>query len=142
MTQKHKETVAAFIEAIWNRQDWAQLEQFLHPAYQDHSLPPALLPGPDGLQQWVQATSAAFKHTTYLEDLLAEGDRCVAKIRMEMEHIGLWRGIAPTGMAVQTSGYRQFRLQDGKIIEAWALIDGQTLENQLRQTAHGCVRMQ
>jgi len=35
-------------------------------------------------------------------------------------------------------GYRLFKIKDGKIIEHWALIDGQAIENQLKDASHGC----
>lgn len=34
--------------------------------------------------------------------------------------------------------YRYYRLQDNKIIEHWALIDGNAIENQLKDAAKGC----
>lgn len=65
---------------------------------------------------------------------MTEGSKCVLRIKMQMKHIGAWRGIPATGMEVSTSGYRMFRVQDGKIIEHWALVDGSAVERQLRGT--------
>lgn len=57
---------------------------------------------------------------------------------MILKHIGSWRDIKPTGINLHTTGYRCFKLKDGKIIEHWALIDGQSIENQLKETSHSC----
>jgi predicted ester cyclase len=60
------------------------------------------------------------------------------KIKMRLKHIGPWRDIAPTGIELHVIGYRHFKIKDGRIIEHWALIDGQAIENQLKKAAHGC----
>jgi len=73
-----------------------------------------------------------------VEDHVTEGDKCVLRIKMQMTHIGTWRGIPATGMEVSTSGYRMFRVQNGKIIEHWALVDGSALESQLKGMEHAC----
>jgi hypothetical protein len=130
--------VLQFIEEIWNRQLTDTLGNFLHPAFTDHALPAPLTPDVGGLRQWINLTSASFIHRTIVEDHVTEGDKCVLRIRMQVTHIGTWRGIPATGMEVSTSGYRMFRVQDGKIIEHWALVDGSALESQLRGTEHAC----
>lgn len=130
--------VADFIATIWNDRRLEELDRFLHPDFTDHSLPPSLTPDAAGLQNWVRTTSEAFDHRTIIDDQVTEGDKSVVRVRMEMTHIGEWRGIPATGIAATTRGYRQFRIADGKIIEQWDLIDGATLENQLRNTTHGC----
>jgi predicted ester cyclase len=130
--------IAAFIEQIWNQQQFDQLPFFLHPGFTDHSLP---VPFPDnvqGLQQWIQATSQSFDHHTTIEQQITEGDRSVVKINMQLTHIGEWRGLAPTGKIASAKGFRLFRVHDGKIIEHWGLLDGNSIENQLNGTTHGC----
>ena len=75
---------------------------------------------------------------TDILDQVTEGDKTVLRIRMKLKHTGTWRGIEPTGIELDTMGYRQFKVKDGKIIEHRALIDGETIENKLRDTAHSC----
>jgi predicted SnoaL-like aldol condensation-catalyzing enzyme len=130
--------VLQFIEEIWNRQLTSSAGDFLHPAFIDHSLPDSLPTGAEGLQKWVQLTSASFIHRTIVEDHVTESDKCVLRITMQLTHIGTWRGKPATGMEVSTSGYRMFRVQDGKIIEHWALVDGSALESRLRGAEHAC----
>jgi predicted ester cyclase len=60
------------------------------------------------------------------------------KFSMELEHTGAWREIEPTGAIVYAVGYRCFEIEAGKIRAHWALLDGNAIENQLRQTTHGC----
>jgi len=70
--------------------------------------------------------------------MVCEDNSVMIKIRMQLKHIGEWRGIESTGATIDTIGYRYFKLADNKIIEHWALIDGNRIENQLKQTNHGC----
>jgi predicted ester cyclase len=121
--------VAAFINDVWNNGATPDL----HPSFVDHSLPPALGDNAASLATWVAQTSMAFEHRTLIEDQVTEGDKSVVRITMRMKHIGTWRDIPATGKEVQTRGYRLFRIADGKIIEHWALIDGNALETQLRR---------
>jgi predicted ester cyclase len=136
---QHTRTLAQdFINIGWNQGQLAALAQFLHPDFVDYSLPPALPANAEGLRQWVQDTSASFEHHTTIEEQVTEGEKTMLKIRMQLRHVGPWRGIAPAGAEVSTVGYRFLQLQDGKIIGHWALIDGNAIENQLRQTSQGC----
>lgn len=135
---ENKELIQHFIEEIWNGRNFERLQEFLHSDFKDHSLPAGFQGNMIGLQNWVLATSASFKHRTHIEEQVTEKDKSVLKIRMNLKHIGKWREIEPTGLEVQTVGYRLFKMEEGKILEHWALIDGQSIENQLRQSFHGC----
>lgn len=130
--------VAGFIRDIWNERRFDRLLHYLHPAFIDHSLPPALPPGVSGLEQWIRLTGQSFEHQTSIEEQVTEPGKSILKIRMELRHIGEWRGIAATFHEVTAVGYRCFRVEDGRIIEHWALIDGNAIENQLRETEQGC----
>jgi predicted SnoaL-like aldol condensation-catalyzing enzyme len=127
-----------FIEQIWNKRSFEMLDDFLHPAFKDHSLLPVLSPDKEGLKKWITATGIAFEHETVIEDHVAEDDQIMLRIKMKLKHIGVWRGIEPTGIELYTNGYRHFKIKDERIIEHWALIDGETIENQLKEASHGC----
>lgn len=130
--------VSDFIEQIWNNRNFDKLDDFIHFDYKDNSLPDTFPANEEGLKKWIVATSASFKHKTTIEDHVSEGDKIILKIRMMLEHTGSWRGIDPTGMEVTIQGYRFYKLKEGKIIESWALVDGQALESQLKGAINGC----
>lgn len=87
---------------------------------------------------WITGTGMSFDHRTVIEDQVTEGDKSMIKFRMFLKHIGKWRGIAPTSLELSTVGYRYFKLDEGKISEHWALLDGNSIENQLKESALGC----
>lgn len=134
----HATLAQRFIAEIWNDGLFEKLPELLHPDFVDHSLPPAFSPDADGLRKWIANTSASFAHHTVIEAQVTEGAHSILQIRMELEHTGPWRGMEATGTRLVTRGFRYFTFKDGKIITHQAVIDGQTIENSLRQTTHGC----
>jgi predicted ester cyclase len=58
-----------------------------------------------------------------VEDLVAEGDKVVARWTSVGTHSGDFMGISPTGRQVTTSGITIFRLEGGKIVEEWSESD-------------------
>lgn len=134
----HRQLVADFITEIWNERRFDRLQQYLHPSFTDHSLPPGFSPDARGTEQWIRITSQSFDHRTLIDEQVTEPGRSILKILMELRHIGEWRGIAPTGLEITAVGYRCFRLAEGCIIAHWALIDGNAIENQLKGAAQGC----
>ncbi|PSR51895.1 hypothetical protein AHMF7605_28715 [Adhaeribacter arboris] len=138
MQQANHKLVSEFVEQIWNKQNFEKLDDFIHPEFKDFSLPPALTPDKEGLKNWIMATCASFEHKTVIEDQVTEGDKSIVKIRMELKHIGVWRDMPPTNLEVLTQGYRFFKIKAGKILEHWALIDGQAIESQLKGASNGC----
>ncbi|MEO6838644.1 MAG: ester cyclase [Ginsengibacter sp.] len=130
--------VADFINQIWNKKAFEKLDSFLHADFKDYSLPSTLPPGKEGTKKWIIGTGISFEHHTIIEDQVTEGDKSIIKIRMNLKHTGVWRDIEPSGIDIHTIGYRYFKLREGKIIEHWALIDGQAIENQLKSTVQDC----
>ena len=58
-----------------------------------------------------------------VEDLVAEGDKVVARWTSTGTHDGEFMGIPPTGKRITTSGITIFRLEGGKIVEEWSESD-------------------
>jgi predicted ester cyclase len=138
MKTENGQQVLTFMEVIWNDRNFDRLNDFLHDDFFDHSLPSSLHPNAEGLKKWVIGTGEAFEHRSVIEEQATEDETSIIKIRMQLKHIGLWRGIPATGIDLSVVGYRCFRLHDKKIIEHWALLDGNSIENQLKQASEGC----
>ncbi|WP_293302534.1 ester cyclase [Pedobacter sp. UBA4863] len=133
-----KEVVSAFIENVWNQRKTAELANFMSSDFVDHSLPKGLPANVEGTQKWIQATSSSFQHTTLIEDMVAEDCKVFIRIRMELKHIGEWRGHAATGLDIITTGYRLFEFSNGKICAQWAAIDGNAIEQAIIGNVHSC----
>jgi steroid delta-isomerase-like uncharacterized protein len=68
---------------------------------------------------------------TAIEDLIAEGDKVVARIRMTGTHTGDFYGIPATGKRVEFTGIYIVRIKNGKIVEHWGEEDAYSLLLQL-----------
>jgi predicted ester cyclase len=54
-----------------------------------------------------------------IEDLIAEGDKVVARWRARATHQGEYMGIPPTGKEVEFTGISIYRIEAGKIAQSW-----------------------
>jgi predicted ester cyclase len=54
-----------------------------------------------------------------IEDLIAEGDKVVARWRSRATHQGEYMGIPPSGEEVEFTGISVYRIEGGKIAESW-----------------------
>lgn len=80
-----------------------------------------LAEGREGVRRAFELFHHAFPDTTHtIEDLVAEGDRVVARISARGTHTGELFGHAPTGRIVTLTGITIYRLVDGRIVERWA----------------------
>lgn len=68
---------------------------------------------------------------TAIEELIAEGDKVVARVTMTGTHTGDFYGIPPTGRRVNLTAIYIVRIADGKIVEHWGEEDGVTVLKQL-----------
>ena len=66
-----------------------------------------------------------------IEDLIAEGDKVVARWRSRATHQGEYMGITPTGKNVEFTGISMYRIEGGKIAESWNSEDQFGLMRQL-----------
>ena len=140
MQKNTQQLIREYIEQIWNKQDFEKLDDYLHPNFKDLSLPPNFPDNKEGTKQWILTTGGSFEHHTTIEEQVTEQEKSILKIRMHLKHIGIWRNVEPTGIEINAIGYRFFRMVDGRISEHAALIDGQAIENQLRNAVQGCKR--
>ena len=70
-----------------------------------------------------------------IEDLIAEGDKVVARWRARATHQGEYMGIPPTGKEVEFTGISVYRIEAGKIAESWNEEDELGLMRQIGAVA-------
>jgi predicted ester cyclase len=92
-------------------------------------------PGLEGVKQLFSSLYAAFPDFHIdIEDMIAEGDRIVARVTGSGTHQGEFMGIAPTGNRVEFSAIDIARIVEGKIVEHWSNSDQLGLIQQLGVT--------
>lgn len=88
--------------------------------------------GPEGYKEYGAPFYTAFpdiKHV--IEDMIAEGDKVVARFTMPGTHKGEFMGIAPTGKKVVVTAIGIFHIVDGKFNEVWVELDSMGMLQQL-----------
>ena len=68
---------------------------------------------------------------TEIDELIAEGDKVMARVTMTGTHTGDFYGIPATGKSVNFTGMYIARIKDGKIVEHWGEEDALSLMKQL-----------
>jgi len=66
-----------------------------------------------------------------VDDIIAEGDKVVARATGEGTHLGEYMGIPPTGRRIKVSWIAIYRIADGRLAEHWQHIDELGLRQQL-----------
>jgi predicted ester cyclase len=80
--------------------------------------------GPAAFSGTVGALRDAFPDLRYtVEDLVGEGDRVAVRWSWRGTHTGAFRGVAPTGTQVVSTGFAIFEIADGKLARAWLETD-------------------
>jgi steroid delta-isomerase-like uncharacterized protein len=121
--------VRRFIDTVWNRGDPDAADGLVTADYLDHAYSGG---GLGGLKAALRELGTAVPdHSQVIEDLVASGDRVMARIRLSGTHGGPFRGRAPSGKAIDVRVARWFRVADGRIAEHWALLDTFTLLRQM-----------
>jgi predicted ester cyclase len=99
------------------------VDRYYAPDYVDHTPSPIRrqAPGREGIRQAIDLFRRAFPDTRHtIEDLVAEGDRVVARVSARATHTGELFGHPPTGKVVTLTGITIYRIVDGRIAERWA----------------------
>ncbi|MGH2954896.1 MAG: ester cyclase [Solirubrobacterales bacterium] len=87
-------------------------------------------------RRWIEPFRVGFPdvHMKIVE-LVAEGDRVVARLRCSGTNLGPWRGREPTGRRMHdVDEVYFFTVRDGRIAEAWGLEDTAKRLRQLGMT--------
>ena len=125
---QNKAAARRFFEVVWNQRRFEVLPEIFAPTL--------ILNGQeacrDVIEQAISARLAAFPdmHVT-VDEQVAEGDKFSTRRTWTGTHRGMYRGIEPTGKHVTWTQISIVRLEEGKIMEDWAVADGLTLLEQL-----------
>jgi steroid delta-isomerase-like uncharacterized protein len=78
----------------------------------------------DGHKQYSDAMTGAFPDLERtIDDLLADGDKVIARWSATGTNTGPFNGMPPSGKFARSSGITIFRIADGRIAEEWSESD-------------------
>ncbi len=130
--ETNKDIIRRYYEDLWNRWDPAVADELISGEIAFRGSLGVTVRGLEGFKGYVRQVRAAFPdfHNA-IEDLIAEGDKVVARLTYRGTHRGELFGIAPTGRQVVYTGIAIFRIAGSKIADGWVLGDTWDLRQQL-----------
>ena len=98
----------------------------------EHEEFPGIPPGREGMKQFVRMIRDGFPDLSFTpQDVIAAGDRVVARVRITGTHRGEFIGIAATSKNVDVQAIDILRLENGKVVEHWGVTDQLAMMQQL-----------
>lgn len=131
MSEENKAIIRRFIEDV-NKRDQAVAAKLIATNFISHIPGFAGIQGLEGWKQIDTTLRTAFPDGQWtIEDMVAEGDKVVARLTARGTHQGEYRGIPPTGKQVTVQGTVTYRISGGQIAEYWGNADDLGLMQQL-----------
>ena len=89
-------------------------------------------PDREGYKQYIAMLLGAFPDIQLVpEDIIAEGDKVVMRLRGQGTHKGELMGIPPAGKQINISTIGIVRIENGKVAERWNISDQLSMMQQL-----------
>ena len=138
MSASHKALARSFVEAV-NAKDWPRLRALVTDGFTRHSTA-AGEPGIRSRQDLIDFLEGEYLSfpdaTESIEDLVEEGDRVAARHRFRGTQTGALGPHPASGRVLEATYLAIYRIEDGRIAEAWAEWDNLA---GLRQLGHALV---
>jgi predicted ester cyclase len=129
--EQNKATARRFYDEVIGKGNLEVIDQIISPGFVDHD---GNNPTQDiaGVKQFLAMARSAFPDiSAKVEDVIAEGDRVVARVAVAGTHRGEFMGTPPTGKHVRFTCIDILRCADGKAVEHWSVADNLGLLQQL-----------
>ncbi len=132
MSEAHKALVRQYYAEAMG--DLSGIERVVGPDFVDHHFPPGMPRGPAGVRQFFRKILGSIFSDMKIEHefMLAEGDKVDCHFALVARHTGEFAGIAPKGNRIRCPAVSTFRIEGGKLAEAWEIYDSGSLLEQLR----------
>ena len=120
------------VDVLQHRGRLERLDEFFASDVVDHSAPPGLPPGVEGVRAVLGAIRAAFPdHDAQIVHIVAEGDLVATYKTLTGTHMGDFFGLAATGLRATIRVMDFVRYDDGRVAEHWNIVDLAGLRAQL-----------
>ena len=132
MSEENKALVRSFYDEAMG--DLSGIEEVVAADFVDHNTPPGHPLGPEGVRQWfTNVLGSVFSDMQIeIDSMLAEGDKVACYFALRAKHTGEFAGIAPKGNEILLPAISTFRIEGGKLVEAWEIFDSGSLMQQMQ----------
>ena len=130
-----KEIVRRFNEQVIAGGDRAAFEALMAPSFINHSAPPGVAAGPEGMWNTFQdiLRPALERLTVTIHDQVAEDDKVTTRKTISGTHVDTLLGVEATGKLVSIDVIDIVRVQDGRYAEHWGINNLPAVLTGLRQ---------
>ena len=134
----HADTLRRFYDLL-SAGDIDGFGELLADDFVEHEETPGLAPTKDGVLRFFEMYRAAFPDLRMNpEDILASGDRAVARVRVTGTHQGEFMGMPATGKSIDVQLIDIIRFgDDGLAHEHWGVVDTMAMMQQLGAVGDG-----
>jgi len=125
------------VQQLWNERQFEVAHRIFSPECRTHQLrsgvPAEGVPrGPAAIVRHIQEWVAAFPDIRFtIDQTFACDDRICSQLSASGTHRGAWLGIPATGKRVEIRMMTIHRVQSGKIVEDWVMVDSLGVFQQL-----------
>jgi predicted ester cyclase len=131
--EEDKAIINRLFEEVWKNKNLDAADEWVASDAVDHNpMAPGLPQGLEGSKQgWAMIQSAFPDIDVTIIDQIADGGKVVSRATMQGTHNGEFMGIAPTGKRVTAEVIDIVRIEGGKIVERWGIVDMMNVMQQL-----------
>jgi len=120
--EANKQLFRSLIDDMWNKHDPGAADRYVAPDFIEHN--PRLPSGLAGRKQFVASVLAAFSdYHGEVQAIVAEGNIVVARVLWTGTNDGALQGRPPTGNKLVFSTADFLRVENGKFVEHWDVVD-------------------
>jgi steroid delta-isomerase-like uncharacterized protein len=132
-TEQNIALVRQMVDQVFNQGNVGRVDEILAPDFiEREQLPPGMPGGREGVKVLTTVMRGAFPDLKVtIDDVIADGDKVVARQTWSGTHKGEFMGVPPTGKRVSFGVIDIIRIAGGKFVEHWGQMDGMGLMQQL-----------
>jgi steroid delta-isomerase-like uncharacterized protein len=131
-SERNKALIQRLFDEVLNAGNFGLLDQLIGASYVEHNPVANQAAGAAGVRDRIRELRKAFPDLRFvLDDLVGEGEVVAARYHWQGTHKGTFLGIAPTGRRLSVRGMDFYRLEDGRVIEHWDVVDEFGMLSQL-----------
>jgi len=132
MSEENKALLRRWFEEVWNNGRADAIAEMFAEDGVGHGLSDGPIHGPKDFKPFHATFRGAFPDiTVVVEDLIAEGDKVVARCTVRGKHQGDHLGYAASNAPVEFTGMTIVRIKDAKIVESWNNFDFMKMYQQI-----------
>jgi steroid delta-isomerase-like uncharacterized protein len=131
--EQNKASFRRMMEEALNQGNISLIDELVAPDVVEHEeLPPGISADREGVKQMFTMLRSGFPDiNATIGDIIAEGDKVVARSTWSGTHQGEFMGIPATGKRVSFGVIDIVRYADGKVVEHWGQMDNLGMLQQL-----------